>query len=190
MRSLTTDNSRVLHGKSVVDNNCLTVSQLMKLTENVVSDVAKLELLKYAWPRVYDLGNFNYAEQILDEDNYKEQLLSYITPVDVPLDPVGEPIISECAVDATEFAEMQTSLENISFSSSRESQAKSIIRSNCLNAKQVKDLLELFSFESSRLSIAKYAYAYCSDPSNYYLVNDAFQFESSIEELNAYIESN
>jgi hypothetical protein len=45
----------------------------------------------------------------------------------------------------------------------------------------------LFTFENNRLDFAKFAYAYTFDTGNYYLVNDAFTFETSIDELNAYI---
>jgi hypothetical protein len=44
----------------------------------------------------------------------------------------------------------------------------------------------LFDFESTRLTFAKFAYKYTFDKGNYYKVNDAFQFESSIEELNQF----
>lgn len=45
----------------------------------------------------------------------------------------------------------------------------------------------LFNFESTRLELAKYAYGHTYDIANYYMLNDAFTFESSIEELNNYI---
>ena len=45
----------------------------------------------------------------------------------------------------------------------------------------------LFSFEDSKLDFAKYCYGYTYDLGNYYMVNDAFDFESTIEELNNYI---
>ncbi|HNQ83646.1 MAG TPA: DUF4476 domain-containing protein, partial [Bacteroidales bacterium] len=54
---------------------------------------------------------------------------------------------------------------------------------------QVKEIMKLFSFEESRLEFAKYAYGYTYDLSNFYIVNDAFSFESSIDELNKYIRS-
>ena len=47
--------------------------------------------------------------------------------------------------------------------------------------------MQLFTFEASKLDYAKYAYDYCWEKNNYYQVNDAFEFESSIEELDAYI---
>jgi hypothetical protein len=45
----------------------------------------------------------------------------------------------------------------------------------------------LFDFEQSRLNYAKYAYGYTYDKGNYFNVNDAFDFETSIQELNNHI---
>lgn len=46
------------------------------------------------------------------------------------------------------------------------------------------------TFEENKLTIAKYAYTKTADPNNYFQLNDAFTFESSIDELNAYINAN
>ena len=68
--------------------------------------------------------------------------------------------------------------------------AKQIIYSNCLLCSQVKEMMMLLSFETDRLDLAKYAYKKTLDPGNYYKLNDAFTFETSIDELNEYIEKN
>ena len=65
--------------------------------------------------------------------------------------------------------------------------AKQIINSNCLVASQVKEIMMIFDFEASKLDFAKYAYTRTYDIGNYYMVNDVFDFESSIDDLNAYI---
>ena len=49
--------------------------------------------------------------------------------------------------------------------------------------------MQLFNFESSRLEFAKFAYPYTFDQGNYYKLNDAFQFESSIDELNEFVKN-
>jgi hypothetical protein len=48
--------------------------------------------------------------------------------------------------------------------------------------------MKAFTFEDSRLEYAIYAYRYCSDPNSFYLVNEAFEFELSIEELQEALE--
>ena len=47
--------------------------------------------------------------------------------------------------------------------------------------------MKLFSFEDSRLDFAKFAYGHTYDLGNYYQINSAFTFSSSVDELNDFI---
>jgi hypothetical protein len=78
-------------------------------------------------------------------------------------------------------------MENAGFESDKKLIAEQAISSHRVKAIQVYRILTMFSFESTKLKIAKFAYGYCIDKNNYYLVNDAFSFSSSIRELNNYI---
>lgn len=84
------------------------------------------------------------------------------------------------------FNEVVKSIEAKSFDDSKLTMAKQVINTNCMTSAQVKRLMLLFSFEDTRLDLAKYAYGHTYDIGNYYQLNDAFTFESSIEELNEY----
>jgi hypothetical protein len=86
-----------------------------------------------------------------------------------------------------EFASAVRSVEEKDFEDSRKTMAKQIIDGNCLYAAQVKQLMQSMEFESTRLEIAKFAYDKTLDQNKYYMVNDAFDFESSIDDLNKYI---
>lgn len=92
-------------------------------------------------------------------------------------------------MDASNFASARGSIESKSFEDSKLTLAKQITKNNCLSAAQVKSIMELFSFEDTKLDYAKYAYPFCYEPNNYYQVNDAFDFESSIEDLDRHISS-
>ncbi|MCX6306345.1 MAG: DUF4476 domain-containing protein [Bacteroidetes bacterium] len=85
------------------------------------------------------------------------------------------------------FDQAVESISSKSFESSKLTIAKQIVGSNCLRCQQVKEVMKLFTFESNRLDFAKFAYKYTWDVNNYFVLNDAFEFESSIEELNRYI---
>lgn len=87
-----------------------------------------------------------------------------------------------------DFTEAKSSVSSKAFADSRMTLAKQITKNNCLSSSQVKQLAKIFDFEDDKLSYAKFAYNYVIDPANYYKVNDAFEFESSIEELDDYIE--
>lgn len=86
----------------------------------------------------------------------------------------------------TRFNEVVKSIEAKGFDDSKLTMSKQVINTNCMTSGQVKRLMLLFSFEDTRLDLAKYAYGYTYDIGNYYQLNDAFKFESSIDELNEY----
>lgn len=96
-----------------------------------------------------------------------------------------------CAWPASDadFASAKKSIASKAFEDSKLTIAKQVTKAKCLFAKQVKEVMELFDYEESRLEFAKFAYDYTYDIDNYYLVNDAFQFELTIDDLNEYIES-
>jgi hypothetical protein len=86
-----------------------------------------------------------------------------------------------------EFNQAKGSIASKTFEDSKMTIAKQICTRKCLLTSQVKEIMLMFTFENNRLDFAKFAYAYTFDTGNYYLVNDAFTFESSIDDLNAYI---
>jgi hypothetical protein len=88
-----------------------------------------------------------------------------------------------------DFEQAKASIASKSFEDSKFTIAKQIIQSNCLLSLQVKEIMLLFTFESTRLDFAKFAYAYTLDLRNYYKLNDAFTFESSIDDLDRYIQN-
>jgi len=85
-----------------------------------------------------------------------------------------------------EFNDAKSSITSKSFEDSKFTLAKQICKSKCLLTSQVKDIMLLFTFEQTRLDFAKFAYGYTYDTGNYFKVNDAFTFETSIDDLNAY----
>jgi len=87
------------------------------------------------------------------------------------------------------FADVKTSISSKSFENSKLTIAKQVISNNCLTSAQVKEILSLFDFETTKLEVAKFAYGYTYDKGNYYQLNDAFNFESSIDDLNNYIKT-
>ncbi len=90
-------------------------------------------------------------------------------------------------MDEADFSEAVKQIQKESFDSSRLSTAKQIVSSNRLCSRQIVEICQKFSFESNRLEFAKYAYPYCSDQNKYYMVNEAFSYESSKRELDAFI---
>ena len=87
------------------------------------------------------------------------------------------------------FNTAKESINSKSFEDSKMTVAKQVAKANCLSCNQIKEILSLFSFEESKLTFAKFAYDFCYNKAEYYTINDVFSFESSIDDLNKYIES-
>lgn len=92
-------------------------------------------------------------------------------------------------MDDTDFSIAKQSIESKDFSDSKLTLAKQILDNNCLLTRQVGEIVGLFDFEDDKLEVAKYAYGSTLDVGNYYRINNAFEFESTIEELDDYIRS-
>lgn len=90
-------------------------------------------------------------------------------------------------ISAQEFSDIKNTIAAMSFEESKLNIAKQIASSNCLLARQVKEIIFLFNFEDTRLDFAKYAFSYTYDVGNYFIVNESFKFEISVDELNRYI---
>ena len=86
-----------------------------------------------------------------------------------------------------DFTQAKESLRREWFENTRLTTAKQIIDQNYFTSKQVKEMVLLFTFENNRLDIAKYAYGKTVDKGNYFVMNDAFAFNSNKEKLSEYI---
>jgi hypothetical protein len=61
------------------------------------------------------------------------------------------------------------------------------MRTSMFTSAQIRDLVKALSFDNKKLALAKSMYRNCADKDRYFLVYDAFDFESSKRELMDYI---
>jgi len=93
------------------------------------------------------------------------------------------------AMSATNFGTALATVKNQSFDETKLSTAKQIAGGNCLNVGQILQIAELFGFEENKLDFAMFAYDYCIEPSQYYRLNNIFNFSANVEKLNQHIRS-
>lgn len=67
--------------------------------------------------------------------------------------------------------------------------ARQGLRGKLISTDQVVQIMNLLTFDRNKLDFAKFAYTRTFNSHEYYLVNDAFTFNSSIRELDRYIRS-
>jgi hypothetical protein len=86
-----------------------------------------------------------------------------------------------------DFYQLKYSISCKSFDNTKLTIAKQALMGNYLTSAQVSELASLMTFENTKLELAKFAYARTIDKQNYYIVNNVFTFESTIDELTDYI---
>jgi hypothetical protein len=91
------------------------------------------------------------------------------------------------AMPNNDFNNALSVIRKESFDSSKLATAKQVTATNYLSVNQIVQICRLFSFESSKLDYAKFAYNYCVDKNNYFQVNEVFNYTSSKDELRKYI---
>jgi hypothetical protein len=99
-------------------------------------------------------------------------------------------IIDECkykAIKSEDFNDLKKSINNRNFESKNITIIKEAIDKNYFKSEQIKELLGYFTFEDTKLEIAKYSYKKICDVKNFHIVYDAFNFETSVTELKNFI---
>lgn len=122
--------------------------------------------------------------------NVNNNVVVYDQPQVIYVPGYGGPVGCPRPMMPQNFQNAKQTIASKSFEDSKLTIAKQIVNTNCLTSAQVRELCDQFDFEDTKLEFAKYCYGYTYDIGNYYMVNDAFTFESSIDELNNYINQN
>lgn len=90
-------------------------------------------------------------------------------------------------MSAEDFSILQQMVSNTSFEETRLALIKQAIGSRAVSTQQVLSLMNMMSFESTRLELAKWAYSKTIDRENYFIVNQGFSFSSSTSDLANFI---
>lgn len=81
------------------------------------------------------------------------------------------------------FTEFRRSLQNMNFETAKLSAIQNQLQYARFTSAQTRTLMSLFSFDSSKLELAKMIYPTVVDPNRYILVAEGFTFNSTREEL-------
>lgn len=97
------------------------------------------------------------------------------------------PIGCPWPMDNGQFSNARQTVAASTWDETKLTVSKQVIGANCLTCAQVRELMTLMGWEESKLDLAKFAYGYTYDLGNYYILNSAFEWESSVTDLNNYI---
>lgn len=77
------------------------------------------------------------------------------------------------------FGQLKASLRKIAFEDTRLSVLKQGISGNYLEVSQVRELMDLFSFEDNKMEVARECFPLAMNRQQYYSLQDAFSFDSN-----------
>jgi len=182
-----TAQGRLDYTRTIINANCFTTAQIMRLATVFSMETMRLEVIKLGIQRVYDKGNYEYAKFVLTSQPLINDFVNTLFGTQV----VAPPVVVQplCTVSNTDYNQIKSSIEKERFASTKVTVAKQALQAKkCFTVEQIIGVLQLFTFEDNKLEMAKFAYDYCIDRENYYRVNDVFTFSSSKDELSRFLQ--
>ena len=194
------DSSRLTVAKQACRYNCMTSDQIRDLCRVFSYESSKLDFAKYAFEYCYDRYRYYIVGQSFAYSSSVDELNRYITNQMANMQqPYGgynggynnyfQSDNPDCRffMSDQDFSDLKRMINNTPYSSTKMTIAKQACMATCISAEQVREICRLFSFDSDRLTFAKFAFDHCYDRRNYFKVNEVFTFTSSVNELNRYI---
>lgn len=202
------DSKRLIKAKELSDAQYLQVGQIEAIIKGFSLESNKLEYAQYAYSTTLDAENYPDLMPLFRLSTSKEDLKNFLAKREVPVVPKAvekevteteEVVKTESAtttvktrtgpspMDDKSFAAAKRSASEESFESSKLRRVKQISDANYLLSSQVKELVELLSFESSKLDYAQYAYERTYDQANYDIAKQGLKHSKSKETLTAFL---
>lgn len=116
-------------------------------------------------------GNHGYNQNQGNQPNYDPNHGNYAPKPMLPQD----------------FEQFKNTVKQQSFEDTKLQMIKTNPKNIWFTANQIKELMQLFSFDDNRLEVGKYCYDICVDKQNYYTTYNALTYDNSKNELMEYI---
>lgn len=157
-----------------------SVLKTEKIVPPVVDSVEIIELKK-ADKKVDSLLEVNIPEPKIAEPKGVDSLA--LQPDSLPI-PVKDTLF-QCTnpLLPVGFELVINQLKSESYEDLLLDKAKKLAEENCFSSIQIMEVMQLMQFEVTRIEFAIFCYNICFDPVNYKFVEDAFEYQSSIDKL-------
>lgn len=182
------DDGKLRIAKGIVNGNYLLAQQVKVLVGEFSFKDSQEELALYAYPKTYDQNKFYIVYDAFTFDSSKDKVSAWVStqPInDYQTNAYHGPV----PISEPDFAQGLRYVRAESFDDGKLRVAKQLIDGNYIYANQVTVLVKEFDFKDNQEEIAKYAYAKTYDQRNYYLVYNAFTFDSSKDELERWLDA-
>ena len=180
-----TDESKQLAIQNASNASCLDFAQLMKLTSLLKSEPIRLQVMQFAFPRIYDLEHYQSGIVLFTNTQLQNQWTVYATGYLTP--PPPPPVI--CVVTTNDFNGIMASIKEKRFPTDKMSLVDVLSKDRCFNVEQIRMIGKEFAFGDDKIKVFKMLYAKCPDQNNYYKLVDELVFSSEKENMNNFIKN-
>lgn len=182
-----TDESKQLAIQNASNANCLDFAQLMKLTSLMKSEPLRLQVMQYAYPRIYDLENYQPGIVLFTTTQMQNQWTGYANGYLTPPPPPPAPVVV-CTTATADFNNIMASIKGKT-PSDKMGLVEVLARDRCFSVEQVRTIGKEFAFGDDKIKVYKMLYAKCPDQNNYYKVVDDLAFSSEKETMNNFLKN-
>ena len=164
-------NNRYQQAWQIMTTNCMTTAQAMKLVSLIRQDNQRLELLKGASKRIYDIGNYASAKVALTNYN-NQQAFNQFLKTNTGTNAGEQP---SCLATDIEFNQIFSQIRKSHFRADKLRKAKTIfqIKKKCFSVAQLRKVIGELTFD--QLEFAKFAYDYAHKPKDHYLLESSIR---------------
>jgi hypothetical protein len=164
----------------IIENNCLTISQLNQLLTLIPIDMDRLTLAKVAYPHIIDKENSKSILAVLKYPTMKESYTDFIKEQENKAKQKSLKCSEPLADD--KFNDLLSKLKNTPYENDKYKLAKRLIVDVCLSTQQVKQITPNFSHDREKLDFLLSAYNVLTDKENAKLLVSEFQSSQAQEE--------
>jgi hypothetical protein len=176
--------SKMVIIRQALRDNFFTTDQVKQLAQQFSFEDDKLQIAKLAYNRTVDKANYHLLYSIFSYSSSKEDLAKYI------MDNGGsgdDTYTVKPVVGTEDFNRIKSRLQASFSDNTRLGIARQSIDNYYFSAEQIREMVQIFPFEASKLEIAKYAYGKTVDKNNYGIIQELLNTRSGREELARYI---
>jgi hypothetical protein len=189
------DNDKLQLIKSALENRSYYTDQLRTALGWLSFESSKLDLAKWAYDNAADKENYWKLEDVFSFSSSKNELTEYIQGRGVInnsdnryRDGYEYNNVNARAISDQDIADLGIRVKDRIGDSDKLTLVQSVLNGKEYYTDQLRTILGWFSFESTKLDFAKWAYANTIDQENYWKLEDVFSFSSTKTELTDYIQ--
>ncbi len=187
VNSANSENEKYTNAIRLIKGKCMPTAYLMKIASLFTSEENRFKFAKAVVSSVYDLDNYVEMKQIFNTPRARSEFMNFLGNLNTTSN--NSSSSNSCKVSNNEYQNIIISIKNEKFNFAKVKTAKHLIQTKkCFTALQIKGIVELFDFESSRIDLAKHAYDFTINQSDYYTtVSQVLGFANSKKQLLDYI---